>query len=155
MADADTRLEQLGITLPDAAAPVANYLPCQAVHSGVLIYISGQIPLRDGALLASGRAPDEVDVETATECARQCVLNGLATLRRELGTLAGVRSVVRVGGFVASAPGFGDQPKIINGASDLLVDVFGESGKHARAAVGVAALPLNAPVEIEFTFLID
>jgi len=155
MADADSRLEQLGLSLPAAAKPVANYVPVQSVHSGILMFVSGQIPIRDGALIAQGRVPDEVSVETAVECARQCVLNGLAAVHAELGSLARIRGVVRVGGFVACPPGFGDQPTVINGASDLLVQLFGDAGKHARAAVGVPALPLNAPVEIEFTFLMD
>lgn len=155
MADAETRLQRLGLTLPDAVAPVANYVPCMPVHSGTLLFVSGQVPLRDGKPIATGRVPDDVDVETATECARQCVLNALAAVHAEFGSLERVRGVARVGGFVACSPGFGDQPKIINGASDLLVDILGDSGKHARAAVGVPALPLNVPVEIEFHFVID
>ena len=151
----ELRLEQLGLTLPTPVTPVANYVPCIAVHSGHMVYISGQVPMRDGVLIAEGTVPDVVSIEQAVECARQCVLNGLAALNAEVGSLDRVRSVVRVGGFVACGAGFGQQPQVINGASDLLVEIFGDSGKHARAAVGVSALPLNAPVEIEFAFLID
>jgi len=155
MTDIHARLESLGIRLPTPVKPLASYVPAVSVHSGAMVYISGQVPLRDGTLIAKGRVPSEVTLEQAQECARQCVLNGLAALHGEIGDLTRLRRVVRLGVFVACDPGFGDQPKVGNGASDLLVQILGESGKHARAAVGVPALPLNAPVEIEFQFLVD
>ncbi|MCA9299991.1 MAG: RidA family protein, partial [Phycisphaerales bacterium] len=135
---------------PPAPKPVAAYVP--AVRSGALVYVSGQIPMRDGAPIATGTVPGAVSVETALECARQCALNGLAVLRQEIGDLALVRRVVRLGCFVASEPGFTGQPSIANGASELMLEVFGEAGRHARAAVGSVALPLGVPVEIEFLF---
>ncbi len=144
------RLAELGLTLPTPPKPVASYVP--AVRSGSLVFVSAQLPSRDGALLATGTAPSKVSVEQAQGLARQCVLNGLAALAAEVGTIDRVRRVVRVGCFVASDAGFTEQPKVANGASDLLEQIFGAAGKHARAAVGVNTLPLGAPVEIEFTF---
>jgi enamine deaminase RidA (YjgF/YER057c/UK114 family) len=117
-----------------------------------LVFVSGQIPIRDGELLATGTVPDEVSLENAQTLARQCVLNGLAVLQGEIGSIDKLKRVVRLGCFVASAPGFGGQPKVANGASDLLCEIFGEAGQHARAAVGSVGLPLNVPVEIEFLF---
>lgn len=155
MADIRTELQQRGLVLPKAPAPVASYVPAVSVHSGSLVFISGQLPFRDGKLMAEGSVPAQVSLDTARECAAQCALNGLAALEQEIGDLGRVRRVVRLGGFVACAAGFGDQPKVINGASDLLAELMHDSGKHARAAVGVPSLPLNAPVEIEFTFLVD
>ncbi|MGV6813784.1 MAG: RidA family protein [Phycisphaerales bacterium] len=143
-------LESLGITLPQAPKPVASYVPAR--QSGQLVHISGQIPFKDGTLLAQGSVPSIVNKDLAIECARQCTLNALAVLEDHIHDLNRVSCVMKVGVFVASDPGFGDQPAIANGCSDLLVDIFGEIGKHARAAVGVSALPLNVPVEIEFVF---
>lgn len=146
MTDATARLAELGIELPPVAAPVAAYLP--AVRTGSLVYTSGQLPTVDGKLPATGRVGAEVSAENAAGHARTCVLNALAAVH----DLVGIDSVVRVVklvGFVASAPGFGGQPAVVNGASELLGQVFGEAGRHARSAVGVAELPLNAPVEIE------
>ncbi len=143
-------ISKLGITLPSAPNPVASYLPTR--RSGNLVYISGQIPIQDGKLLATGLVPSEVDTDIATQCARACTLNALACLQAEIGDLALVTGVIRVGVFVASDPEFGGQPQIANGCSDLLKEVFGDIGRHARAAVGCASLPLNAPVEIEFLF---
>lgn len=140
----------LGLVLPPAAKPVASYVP--TVRTGNLLYVSGQIPIRGGQLIAKGAVPREVPVETALECARQCTLNGLAAAKETLGTLDAIKRVVRIGVWVCCEAGYADQPKIANGASDLLVAVFGESGKHARAAVGSVALPLGCPVEIEFLF---
>ena len=140
------RLAELGIELPPVAAPVAAYLP--AVRAGSLVYTSGQLPTVGGALPATGRVGAEVTAEDAAGYARTCALNALAAVH----ALVGVDSVVRVVklvGFVASAPGFGGQPAVVNGASELLGQIFGEAGRHARSAVGVAELPLNAPVEIE------
>ncbi|RMH28804.1 MAG: RidA family protein [Planctomycetota bacterium] len=146
------RLSTLGLSLPEAPKPVAAYVP--AVLADRLLFVSGQLPFRDGALMATGRVPADVTIEAATSCARQCVLNGLAVAADALGDLDRVERVVRVGCFVACEPGFGDQPKVANGASELLQEIFGESGRHARAAVGSVALPLNAPIEVEFLFKI-
>jgi enamine deaminase RidA (YjgF/YER057c/UK114 family) len=146
MAAVSDRLAELGIELPPVAAPVAAYLP--AVRTGSLVYTSGQLPTVGGSLPATGRVGAEVTAEDAVGYARTCALNALAAVH----ALVGIDSVVRVVklvGFVASAPGFGGQPAVVNGASELLGQVFGEAGRHARSAVGVAELPLNAPVEIE------
>jgi enamine deaminase RidA (YjgF/YER057c/UK114 family) len=144
----EARLEALGITLPEPAAAVANYLP--VVEEGGWITVSGQLPLRDGTLTCTGYVGQDVSPEEAYQAARLCAINGLALIRQAAGSLERVR-IVRVGGFVASAPGFTAQPQVINGASDLLVEVLGERGRHARAAVGVAELPLGAAVEVEFS----
>jgi len=149
-----SRLQSLGITLPPAPKPVASYVPAR--RSGNQVFISGQIPIMQGELLAKGSVPTHTSLEAAGSCARQCTLNALACLHAEIGDLSKVTRVVKVGVFVASEPGFGDQPKIANACSDLLVEIFGESiGQHARAAVGVSALPLNVPVEIEFIFEVE
>lgn len=148
-------LERKGLALPTAPAAVANYVPAFAVHSGTTLYVSGQLPIRNGELIATGRVPSDVDTNTAYECAKQCVLNALAVVDDTMGNLDRVRGVARLAGYVNADQGFAQHPQIINGASDLLVELLGEAGKHARAAVGVTSLPLNAPVEIEFTFVID
>lgn len=152
-ASPEDRLRELGLELPAAPKPVASYVP--TVRAGNLVYVSGQVPIAGGKPVATGTVPGEVPMETAVACARLCTLNGLAVLKAEIGDLARVRRVVRVGCFVACGAGFGDQPKVANGASDLLVEVFGEAGRHARAAVGCPALPLGVPVEIEFLFEIE
>ncbi len=149
----EDRLRELGLSLPEPPKPVAAYIP--AKRAGSLVYVSGQIPIRAGALIATGKVPTEVGLAQAVECARQCALNGMAVLRAEVGELSRVKSVVRLGGFVSCGPEFWDQPEIINGASELMVKVFGDAGRHARAAVGAPSLPLNAPVEIEFVFEVD
>jgi enamine deaminase RidA (YjgF/YER057c/UK114 family) len=141
------RLAELGLTLPEVAAPVAAYIP--AVRSGDLVWSSGQLPLVDGVLEVTGKVGAEVDPETAHRLARVCALNALAAVRSVVGDLDAVRRVVKVVGFVASAPSFTGQPGVVNGASELLGEVFGDAGRHARSAVGVAALPLDAPVEVE------
>ena len=146
----DARLAELGLVLPATSKPVAAYLP--AVTSGSLVYTSGQLPLQDGALPATGKVGAAVSAEDAAVYARQCVLNGLAAARSAIGSLDRITRVVKVVGFVASDPSFTGQPGVINGASELLHDIFGEAGQHARSAVGVAVLPLDAPVEIEFVF---
>lgn len=147
----ETKLAELGLIIPAAPKPVAAYLPC--VHTGNLVVVSGQLPFAAGKLLATGRVPSVVDLDQAQECARQCVLNGLAQLKAEIdGDWSKLVRVVRIGAFVQSDDGYGGQPQVANGASELLVALLGEAGKHARAAVGVNALPLDAPVEIEFTF---
>jgi enamine deaminase RidA (YjgF/YER057c/UK114 family) len=140
-------LKRLGIVLPPVSAPVAAYVPTKRV--GNLLYVSGQIPFREGKLLAMGPVPSTVSLEDAKAAARQCVLNGLAAVRAAVGSLDHVVQIVRVGAFVASDDGFTDQPKVANGASELLVEIFGEAGRHARAAVGVNVLPLGASVEVE------
>lgn len=146
----ERRLAELGLTLPTPAAPVAAYIPTR--RAGSLLFVSGQIPVREGKVMITGTVPSAVSLEQARECARQCTLNGLAAARAALGSLDAIRQVVRVGCFVACDTGFGDQPKVANAASELLVEIFGEAGKHARAAVGTNALPLGVPVEVEFTF---
>ncbi|MBU3728342.1 MAG: RidA family protein [Phycisphaerales bacterium] len=143
-------LSALGLVLPPAPKPVASYIPF--VRSGSLIFVSGQLPMREGALIATGSCPAPVTVEVAQQCARQCVLNGLAVVADALGgSLDRVERIVRLGVFVSSVDGFTEQPKVANGASELLQQVFGERGRHARAAVGVNALPLGACVEVEMT----
>ena len=141
------RLAALGLTLPPVAAPVAAYVP--AVRTGMYVYTSGQLPTVDGKLPAVGKVGDEVSAQDAAGMARTCALNALAAAASAVGGLAGIRRIVKVTGFVASAPGFGGQAQVINGASELLIEVFGADGKHARSAIGVAELPLNAPVEVE------
>jgi enamine deaminase RidA (YjgF/YER057c/UK114 family) len=147
MASPEERLAGLGLEVPEVAKPVASYVP--AVRSGDYVYTSGQLPLRSGDLLYTGLVGAEVSPEQARECAQQCALNGLAAIRAELGDLGQVARVVKVVVFVASAPGFTGQPQVANGASELLGEVFGDTGRHARSAVGVAVLPLGAPVEVE------
>jgi enamine deaminase RidA (YjgF/YER057c/UK114 family) len=140
------RLRALGIELPQVAAPLAAYVP--AVRTGNLVYTAGQLPISGGELQATGKVGADVSAEDAKALARQCALNALAAI----GGLAGIDSVVKivkVVGFVASAPGFDGQPGVINGASELFAEIFGEAGAHARSAVGVSELPRNAPVEVE------
>jgi enamine deaminase RidA (YjgF/YER057c/UK114 family) len=140
------RLAELGITLPPVVAPVAAYVP--AIRTGSLVFTSGQVPMRDGALAATGKVGAGVSPEDAYDCARTCALNALAAVDALVGIDSVVR-VVKVVGFVASAPEFTGQSQVINGASELLGEVFGDDGRHARSAVGMAALPLDAPVEVE------
>ncbi len=146
MADIYGRLAELGLTLPPVVKPVAAYVP--AVRSGSHVYVSGQLPMVDGALPVTGKVGAEVSPERAKDLAATCALNALAALDDLVG-LANVVRIVKVTGFVASAPGFTGQPAVVNGASELFGQVFGEAGQHARSAVGVAELPLNAPVEVE------
>ena len=143
---ASARLAELGLVLPPVATPAGVYLP--AVRSGSLVFTSGQLPLVDGVLAATGKLGAEIGTERGQELARTCVLTALAAVDGVVGLDAVVR-VVKVVGFVASAPGFTAQPAVLNGASELLGEVFGEAGAHARSAVGVAELPLSAPVEVE------
>jgi enamine deaminase RidA (YjgF/YER057c/UK114 family) len=144
--EARARLAELGLELPAVAAPLAAYVP--AVRSGNHVYVSGQLPMADGALLASGTVGQDVPADEAVRLARRCALNALAAIDALVGLEAVVR-VVKITGFVASSPGFIGQPAVINGASELFGAVFGEAGRHARSAVGVASLPLGAPVEVE------
>jgi enamine deaminase RidA (YjgF/YER057c/UK114 family) len=146
------RLAELGIELPAVAAPVAAYVPAVA-HNG-LVYTSGQLPFVDGALPAVGKVGAEVSAEDAKAYARTCALNALAAAADAVGGIDRIGGVLRVGGFVASAADFTGQPGVINGASEVLGEIFGEAGRHARAAVGVAELPLGSPVEVEVTFLL-
>jgi enamine deaminase RidA (YjgF/YER057c/UK114 family) len=141
------RLEELGIELPPAARPVASYVP--VTQGNGLAFVAGQVPIEDGKLLASGRVGESVSLEQGQELARRCALQALAALNDELGSLDRVRRILKVTVWVASGEGFFDQPKVANGASDVLVEVFGEEGKHARAAVSAPSLPLGAPVEVE------
>jgi len=144
---AESRLKELGIEVPEPVAPVASYVP--AVQSGNQLWISGQVTKKGDKFLHNGKLGADVTIEQGQEAARQSALNALAAARKALGSLDRVARVVKVVGYVASAPGFTDQPKVVNGASDLLVQVFGESGRHARSAVGVSELPLGVCVEIE------
>lgn len=147
----ESKLAGLGLHLPEPPKPVAAYVP--AVRSGNLVFVSGQLPLTAGQLLTTGNVPSKVTVDQAQEGAVQCVLNGLAILKAELGgDLSQLKRVVRIGVFVQSDNGFQDQPLVANGASELLETLLGDAGRHARAAVGVNALPLGASVEIEFVF---
>ncbi|WP_028659770.1 RidA family protein [Nocardioides insulae] len=143
----EERLAELGLNVPEVAAPVAAYQP--AVRSGNYVYTSGQLPISEGKLLTTGKVGDAVTPEQAYECARQCALNALAAVKSQIGDLGAVKRVVKVVAFVASTTEFTGQPGVANGASELLGAVFGEAGQHARSAVGVPVLPLDAPVEVE------
>lgn len=152
MGSVSDRLVELGIELPPVAAPVACYVP--AVRSGQHVYTSGQLPMVAGALLATGKVGAEVTADEAVGYARTCALNALAAIHALVG-IDNVRRVVKVVGFVASSPDFTGQPGVVNGASNFLGEVFGDAGAHARSAVGVAVLPLDAPVEIELIVEVD
>jgi enamine deaminase RidA (YjgF/YER057c/UK114 family) len=143
----EQRLAELGIEIPDVVAPLASYVP--AVRSGSYVYTSGQVPMVKGQIPVTGKVGAEVDPDTAKDCARVCALNALAAVRSITGDLSAVTRVVKVVGYVASDPSFTGQPGVVNGASDLLGQIFGDAGIHARSAVGVVALPLDAPVELE------
>ena len=151
---AEAKLKELGITLPDPPKPMGNYVP--AVRVGNLLYLSGHGPSRqEGQPRAAGKVGRDLSTEDAYKVARGVGLNLLASTRSVLGSLDRVRRVVKVLGMVNSAPGFGDQPKVINGFSDLMVEVFGDDGRHARSAVGMAELPSNIPVEIEMILEVE
>jgi enamine deaminase RidA (YjgF/YER057c/UK114 family) len=141
------RLAALGLALPPVTPPVAAYVP--ALRTGPYVYVSGQVPVTDGKLAGTGKVGAEVSTEDAVRMARTCALNAIAAAASAAGGLENIRRIVKVVGFVASAPGFSGQPQVINGASELLIEVFGEDGRHARSAIGVAELPLNSPVEVE------
>ncbi len=147
MSNPEEKLVELGLKLPEVAKPVAAYVP--AVRTGNLVYTSGQLPLREGTLIATGKVGDAVTAEVASDCAQQCALNALAAIKSVIGDLADVKRVVKVVAFIASTPDFTGQPQVANGASELIGHVFGEAGQHARSAVGVPVLPLDAPVEVE------
>ncbi len=143
----EERLAALGLEVPEVAKPVAAYVP--AVRSGDHVFTSGQLPMRAGELIVTGKVGGEVTAEEAYACAQQCVLNAISAVRAEIGDLSLVKRVVKVVVFVASTPDFTGQPGVANGASELLGEAFGDAGVHARSAVGVSALPLDAPVEVE------
>ncbi|MEV1245204.1 RidA family protein [Nonomuraea sp. NPDC050022] len=143
----EEKITELGLTLPEVVAPLAAYVP--AVRTGNLVYTSGQLPMVDGKLAQTGKVGAEVGLDDARELARICALNALAALKSEVGELGDVVRIVKVVAFVASDPAFTQQPQVANGASELLAEVLGDAGKHARSAVGVASLPLDAPVEVE------
>ena len=147
MSTPEERLAELGLSVPEVVPPVAAYVP--AVRSGDQVFTSGQLPMRLGELLATGKVGAGVTPEEAYACAQQCALNAIAAIKAEIGDLSLVKRVVKVVVFVASSPDFTGQPKVANGASELFGEVFGDAGVHARSAVGVAALPLDAPVEVE------
>lgn len=143
----DAKLKALNLELPAAPKPVANYVP--VVRAGDLLFLSGVLPSKDGQLILTGKLGQELSIEQGMEAAKLAALNALAIIQGEVGSLDKVKRIVKMVGHIASAPGFTDQPQVLNGASDLLVAVFGEAGKHARVAVGAAELPRQAPVEIE------
>lgn len=148
----EERLSELGLSLPEVPAPVAAYVP--AVRVGNWVYVSGQTPFRDGELRVKGKVGGEVTLEEAYEEAKQCALNIMAVVKSAAGSLDNVERIVKVVGFVAVTPDFTDAPKVVNGASELFVQVFGDKGKHARSAVGVCALPLDCCVEVEAVVLL-
>ncbi|MDQ4085910.1 MAG: RidA family protein [Actinomycetota bacterium] len=147
MSSPEHRLSELGLTIPEVAKPVAAYVP--AVRTGNYVLTSGQLPLREGQLLYTGKVGGGVSDDEGFECARQCALNALAAVKAEIGELSAVTRVVKVTAFVASTPHFTGQPQVANGASELLGEAFADAGQHARSAVGVAVLPMDAPVEVE------
>jgi enamine deaminase RidA (YjgF/YER057c/UK114 family) len=147
MSTPEEALKRLGLEVPAVAKPVAAYVP--AVRTGNYVFTSGQLPMRGGKLITTGKVGGEVSPEEAVECAAQCLLNGLAAVKAEIGDLSSITRVVKLVAFVASTPDFTGQPHVANGASELVGKVFGDIGQHARSAVGVPVLPLDAPVEVE------
>ncbi|KAF0144161.1 MAG: endoribonuclease L-PSP [Nitrospirae bacterium] len=146
----EEKLKELGLELPEVPKPLGSYVPF--VRTGNLIFLSGMLPLRGGKLNRQGRVGEKVTINEALEDARTAAINALAVLKSNIGSLNKVRRCIKITGYIASAPDFTEQPRVLNAASDLMVEVFGEAGKHARAAVGVNILPLNSPLEIEFIF---
>lgn len=146
----EEKLKELSVELPGVPKPLGAYVP--SVRTGNLVYLSGMLPLKDGKLLKTGRLGESVSLEDAVLCARTAAVNALAVLKSSVGSLDMIKQCIKITGFVASGPDFIDQPKVLNGASELMVEVFGEAGRHARAAVGVNILPMNSPVEVEFIF---
>jgi enamine deaminase RidA (YjgF/YER057c/UK114 family) len=153
MSRIEERLSELGLELPEPAPPVANYVP--AVRTGNLIFVSGHAPTQAGAFVYLGKVGRELSVDDGYQAARVVILSALASLKAEIGDLDGVRRIVKLLGMVNSAPGFHDQPAVINGASDLLVELFGDAGRHARSAVGMAELPMGISVEIEMVVEVE
>ena len=141
------KLKELGLTLPEVAKPVAAYIP--AVRTDSIVYSSGQLPMAAGTLKYKGRMGDNISLEEADEAARMCAMNALAAVCAEAGGIDAIERIVRVTGYVNSTPEFTEQPKVVNGASELMLAIFGDAGRHARSAVGVSSLPLGAPVEVE------
>jgi enamine deaminase RidA (YjgF/YER057c/UK114 family) len=146
----EDKLKMLGIVLPEAPQPLGSYVP--VMRSGNLVFLSGILPLVEGKLLRRGRLGEQITIDDARDDAKRAVMNALAILRSHVGSLNTVKRCIKITGYVASSPDFTEQPKVLNAASDLLYDIFGEAGRHARAAIGVTVLPLNSPVEIEFIF---
>ena len=146
----EEKLKTLGITLPKAPSPLGSYVP--VIRTGNLVFLSGILPLVQGKLLRQGRVGEDITIDDAREDAKRVVMNALAVLRSHIGSLNTVKRCIKITGYIASSPDFTEQPKVLNAASDLLHEIFGEAGRHARAAVGVTVLPLNASVEIEFIF---
>ena len=146
----EDRLKELGIELPEAPSPLGSYVPI--IRTGNLVFLSGILPLVQGKLLRQGRVGEDITIDNAREDAKRAVMNALAVLRSHIGSLNTVKRCIKITGYIASSPDFTEQPKVLNAASDLLHEIFGEAGRHARAAVGVTVLPLNASVEIEFIF---
>ena len=146
----EEKLKELGIDLPDAPKPLGSYVPC--VQTGQLVFLSGILPIRNGTLARTGRVGENVTIDEAKEDARKATINALAVLKAHIGSLDKVQRCVKITGYIASAPDFTEQPKVLNAASDLLFDIFGKAGTHARAAVGVYILPMHSPLEIEFIF---
>ena len=143
----EDRLRQLSIEIPTPPNPAGSYIP--VVTTGNLAFVSGQIPMKDGKVIVEGKVPEKQSLDSAREAAKICIINGLAQLKANLGSLDKITKFVRISGFVNSSPDFTEQPKVINAASDLLVEIFGDMAKHSRIAVGVASLPLNSTVEID------
>ena len=146
----EDKLKELGIELPEAPSPLGSYVP--VIRTGNLVFLSGILPFVDGNLLRQGKVGEDITIDDAREDAKRAVMNALAVLRSHIGSLNTVKRCIKITGYIASSPDFTEQPQVLNAASDLLYDIFGEAGRHARAAIGVTVLPLNAPVEIEFIF---
>jgi enamine deaminase RidA (YjgF/YER057c/UK114 family) len=153
MPNVEQKLTQLGLVLPETPKPVAAYIP--AKQAGNLVFTAGQLPMVNGELISKGLLGQDVEIDEANKAAQICTLNALAAIKGVVGDLDRIKQIVRVVGYVASVPTFTQQPSVVNGASELLLEIFGENGKHARSAVGMAVLPLNASVEIELTVEIE
>ena len=153
MGSLELRLEKMGIVLPETPKPVAAYIP--AKQTGNLVFTAGQLPMVNGELISKGLLGQDVEIDEANKAARICTLNALAAIKGVIGDLDRIKQIVRVVGYVASVPTFTQQPAVVNGASELLLEIFGENGKHARSAIGMAVLPLNASVEIELTVEVE
>jgi enamine deaminase RidA (YjgF/YER057c/UK114 family) len=153
MGKVESRINELKIVLPEAPKPVAAYIP--AKQTGKLVFTAGQLPMVNGELISKGLLGQDVEIDEANKAARICTLNALAAIKGVIGDLDRIKQIVRVVGYVASVPTFSQQPAVVNGASELLLEIFGENGKHARSAVGMAVLPFNASVEIELTVEVE
>jgi len=149
----EDKLKALGIVLPEAPSPLGSYVP--VIRTGNLVFLSGILPFVDGKLLRQGKVGKDITIDDARVDAKRAVMNALAVLRSHIGSLNTVKRCIKITGYIASSPDFTEQPKVLNAASDLLHEIFGEAGRHARAAIGVTVLPLNAPIEIEFIFEVE